>query len=927
MRAFLLLAAILTTSVDHGDDPPTPTRNFAVRCGTIFVGDGRVLRDATMVVVNGRVEAIGSGASAPSVPEDMPVLDASDKTIMPGIVVADSDISGHEDAPYNVTPDFVAIDGFDFERRYPRVLSGGVTTVYLSPGRNRLVSGQGSVVKTWGNDLVQRVLAENACLRVNLGPSATKAPPVFEPTPQPTSDDPLEPARKQYPTARISMLSVLRQIFRDAAAGVGERNEGTAVEDRYAIDALQQAASGVLPLRIASSEAADLRRALFLGRELGASMVLENPHEIERVAEQAAQQGASAVFRFAVRPGTSNPGGEDRDVDEPMARPDNPALAAAAGLRIALAPGHSDDLTDMLLVAGVAIRHGLDPDTAMRALTSDAAEILGVSSRVGSLETGKDADFLVLSGEPFAIGTMVEKTFVDGEPAFEREMTSGSLAVRTGRILTMADQSLRDGMVIAQDGVIRTVGEDLAIPYGARVIDIPGGVMVPGFIDAYSHLGLSGEGTGIPDGAADQRVADVVTHDDPMFRAALEAGVTTVLVSGKDSALVSGRVAALKTGAADDDSMRLKETAAIRFVYDAIEPDGIKAMADAIERGKKYIEKWEKYEQAVADYEAGLIEKPPEEEETSEENAEDPVTGLWEIKLAEAPPFPLSLLLELELEGTSVTGALVFSFRGQERDFTIDSGSFEGGTLTLELRAPMMGQATITATVANDSMRGTIASPQQNQDFTAKRVDKPDDAGGGSDDDDDGAPTKPNIDESLEPLRELLEHRIPAVVRANRGPAISRVVEWFAEQKLSYVLTGIKDAVDTPELLGETTPAVALDPDILHRDGKQTVNAAAMLADRGHPVALGTGSTAGSRYLPVHAAMSVRYGMDPTEALRAMTAHTAEIFKISDRVGSIERGKDADFVVFSGSPFEMTSRVLLVVVNGRVVVDNRNEAR
>jgi imidazolonepropionase-like amidohydrolase len=80
--------------------------------------------------------------------------------------------------------------------------------------------------------------------------------------------------------------------------------------------------------------------------------------------------------------------------------------------------------------------------------------------------------------------------------------------------------------------------------------------------------------------------------------------------------------------------------------------------------------------------------------------------------------------------------------------------------------------------------------------------------------------------------------------------------------------------------------------------------------------------------LPLHAAHAIRYGMDPEEALKALTIYPARMFKLDDRVGSLKRGKDADFVVYSGSPFEMTSHIKLVVVNGRVVVDNRKkEAR
>src|SRR5690606_25102317 len=209
----LLGTAVLPSAAAQA--PADQDRDFAVRCGTLHVGDGRVLNDVWLIVQDGDVARIVEGDAAPA---GMRVVDASDKIVMPGIVAADSDLSGHPDAEYNVTPDCVALDGFDLFREHRVPLSGGVTTVYLSPGRNRLVPGQGSVVKLAGLDVVERVLAETACLRITLGAAASQAPAVFEPTVYPTSDDPLLPARRQYPSSRLSQLATLRALFQEAAA-------------------------------------------------------------------------------------------------------------------------------------------------------------------------------------------------------------------------------------------------------------------------------------------------------------------------------------------------------------------------------------------------------------------------------------------------------------------------------------------------------------------------------------------------------------------------------------------------------------------------------------------------------------------------------------------------------------------------------------
>ena len=85
---------------------------------------------------------------------------------------------------------------------------------------------------------------------------------------------------------------------------------------------------------------------------------------------------------------------------------------------------------------------------------------------------------------------------------------------------------------------------------------------------------------------------DVVRHDDPVFEQARRAGLTTLLVAGRDGRSVSGRVAAIKTGAADDASAVVAPIAAIRIVHDVIGPDATKALEAQIKRGKAYIEKY-----------------------------------------------------------------------------------------------------------------------------------------------------------------------------------------------------------------------------------------------------------------------------------------------------------------------------------------------
>lgn len=930
----LLLAAAALAAAGAAQDPGAPpARTFAVRCGTLLLGDGGTpLRDAWLVVVDGKVRS--AGADAP--PAGMPVVDAKDRVVMPGLVAVDSDLANAADSEYQFAPDALALDQFDFERKQLAALQGGVTTAYLSPGRQRLVGGQGAVVKLAGSDLVARVLDENAALRVNFAEGALNAPRVFEPTPHPTDEDPLVPARIQTPTARISVLAELRAAFaaatdKDQRAG----GEGPA-EHRFDERPLADVVQGRLPVRAGAFLANDIRRALQLQQELGIRMVLEDPQEIAEVVDLAAAQKVAATFRVPVRFGRANPGGEDRLQKTPEPRADAAAKAAAKGLLVGLAPAPGVPMRDYLMAVAVAVRHGLPAAKALRAVGADAAAILGVDGRVGTLQPGKDADFLVLSGDPLAVGTLVEQTWVDGERAYARAASSTALAIRAGVVHDGAGRSLRNGVVLMQDGRIKAVGEELAIPYGAQVVDLPTAVVTPGLIDAFSHLGLAGDGVAVPVGAPNQRVHDAIAHDDPMFAPALQEGITTVLVAGKDGAPVAGRVAAVKTGAKDHAAMTVRPIVGLRMSHDAIGPDAIRGFAEQINRGKQYVEAWKKYEKDLADWQAGKKAEsqpapPPPPADDKPAAVVDPVSGVWEGDLDVQGQIQLKFTLELKLDGTKVEGTIKISFGGREVPAQpIAGGSFEGGRLKLEFRG-MGGQAALEGTIKDDVLTSKITLGRMgDQDLIARRTSKSSGApaprrAAASKPDEDGRPKAPKVDEALEPLRAALDKKAALVVRCNRGAAIADVVDLLEKEGIPYVLTGVEDLFEDAAALKGRKPAVLVGPETVFEDKGQLKNVAAMLADMDLPVLFGSGECKNANLLPLHAAYAVRYGLSPADALAGLSAATARAFRLDDRIGALQKGKDADLVAFSGNPFEPQSRVLLVVCNGQIVVDRRED--
>ncbi len=936
--ACTLLASAIAQGPAKNTPDEVPQRNFAVHCGTLLTGDGTTtLHDAWLVVKDGKVHSVGTEAP----PADLPVVDARTKVVMPGIVAVDTDLATAGDSDYQITPDALAIDSFDFDRKWLAALQGGVTTAYLSPGRQRLVSGQGAVVKLAGLDLVERVLNENACLRINFGDGAINAPRVFEPVPHPTSDEPLEASRIQTPTSRIAVLAELRAVFAAATDAVKAPGGRGPAEQRYDERPLADVIGGKLPLRAGAFRSQDVRRALQLQQELSVRMVLEDPQEIEPVAALAASQRVAATFRVPVRFGQQNPGGEDRSQKQPEPRPEAPAKAAAAGVVIGLAPAAGVSLRDYLMAVAIAVRHGLPAATALRSIGADAAAILGVDKRTGTLAAGKDADFVVLSGEPLAVGTMVEATWIDGRRAFARKTASRALAVRTGRIHDGTGRVFKNGVILVQDGHIKGIGEDLTIPYGAEVLDLPDGVMTPGFIDAFSHLGLAGEGSPVPQGAPNQRLHEAIDFDDPMFAGALAEGLTTLLVAGKDSGAVNGRVTAIKTGAADAASMVVRAIVGQRLSHEAIGPDAIKPFAEQIQRGKTYVELWRKYEKDLAEWQGkkaeavpavvpAAVPAPAAAAAAEPKPVDDAISGVWEAELDVQGQMQLKVVLDLKLTGTKVTGTIKISFAGRDLPAQeIGSGSFEGGKLKLEFRGMGGGgTATLEATVQGDTMTGKFTMGRLGeQDVTGKRTSKtsgaPTPKKAESKATEEGRPKAPKVDENLEPRRAAIEKHATLVVRCNRAAAITDVTELLEKEQIPYVLQGAEDLLDDASLLKGKKPAILLGPEVVIENKGELRNVAATFSDRDLPILFGSGDCAGARHLPMHAAYAVRYGLSPQDALQALTLWPACAFHLDDRIGSLEKGKDADFVVFSGSPFEPQSRVLLVVCNGVVRKDSR----
>ena len=183
-------------------------------------------------------------------------------------------------------------------------------------------------------------------------------------------------------------------------------------------------------------------------------------------------------------------------------------------------------------------------------------------------------------------------------------------------------------------------------------------------------------------------------------------------------------------------------------------------------------------------------------------------------------------------------------------------------------------------------------------------------------------PDRPKRDANLELLRKLFKHEMPALVHANRADEIRNALKVFRDEyNLDVIILGGDDSYRVTPELRRYNVGVAIGPNIIRYEKGKLVNNADLLTKNGLRVAFHTSATSGTQYLPMNAAYAVRYGMDEGKAFQAITSYPAELLHVNDRIGSIDVGKDADLVILSGEPFDFTSQVKKVIVNGRIVFE------
>ena len=398
----IALVAALGAAPAAGQDAP-----IAFVGARILPIDAAEIANGTLVVHRGRIVAVGD-AAAVRIPDGATRRDVAGNVILPGLVDTHSHIGSPEgaDSSAPLQPDVRVLDSIDVRSaEIQKAQAGGVTVANVMPGSGHLLSGQTLYLRLRDAGTIDALTWRDASGRLRGGMKMANGTNSRRATPF--------PGTRAKSAALVREQLVKAQEYRDKVAAAGGDAAKLPARD-LALEALVEVLERKRVVHFHTHRHDDILTALRLAREFGFRVVLQHVSEAWKVADAIAAAKAPASIIMIDSPGGKL---ETRDVHFR-----NGAALEKAG---ALVGFHTDDgITDsrfFLRSAGLAVRAGMSREKALRGLTLSGAEMLDMADRVGSLAAGKDADFVVLSGDPLSVYTKVLETWVEGVRVFDRE--------------------------------------------------------------------------------------------------------------------------------------------------------------------------------------------------------------------------------------------------------------------------------------------------------------------------------------------------------------------------------------------------------------------------------------------------------------------------------------------------------------------------
>ena len=876
----LFLAALLAAVAGHDSvstQAPQPGV-VAITNATVLTVTRGTLERGTVIVRDGRIAAVGTDVP---IPRGAEVVDAAGRFVSPGIIDAHSHIAADSINEGGTTVSSMTgiEDVFDpTDIDIYRDLAGGVTTANVLHGSANPIGGKNFVMKLrWGKGTPDDFRFAGALpgIKFALGENPKDMRQFGQQGP------------RRYPASRMGVEFVIRDAFARAKAYQAEwkayeartKSDANAVAPRrdLQLEPLVEVLEGKRLVHAHCYRADEILMMLRVAEEIGFRVAtLQHVLEGYKVAKEIAAHGAGAST-FSDWWGYK--------VEASGATPWNAALMTRKGVLVSINSDSAEHARRLNTEAAKAIKWGgLKDDEALALVTINPARQLRVDARVGSIETGKDADLVIWNRHPLSSYAVADRVYIDGTLYYDRaneEARVADIARRKDELLSAERQNEKKEKT--KDEGQGTKDEGIK----------PTGPAVPPTAAGTNGGGTNGHGANSTNGHPAPRAVLADTAVVAIVNARIHP-VTAPTIERGTIVLKNGRIEALGADVKAPAGARVVDAAGGDVYPGFIDPStsigldepGPRGFADTAES---------------VDYNPHLrtrVAYHPDSDAIPVARA----NGVTTVGVAPGGGVLGGEVAVMDLDGWTWEESTVRPSAGI---------TFQFPSLTPPRRfgaAPDREQTFADLKKARDRKLDAVADLLARARAYARIT-----------------PSARPVDYVLAALVPVVEGDVPFFVAANQEADIRDAVAFGERERIRLVIEGGAEAWRVAPLLAEKKVAVVLGP-VLQLPTRQddhhaaTYRAASLLAAAGVTFALSGGSDATNvRLLPYQASQSVAWGLDRERALRAITIDPATILGVANEVGSLEVGKRANLFVSKGDPLEVRTEITHVFIQGRDV--------